>query len=118
MKFNSLKKALIFLSCSILFILINPPQSRAEQPVSDLSKQIFSTDVLKTLEGFRGEEGVTPVIDSTAVSKDSASFDIRVALSERFKAFLSLGDTAVKDLAGRDVGQSYNAIVGFQILLR
>ena len=118
MNFNILKKVSIFLSCSILCFLINASLSGAEQPVSDLSKQIFSAEVLKTLEVYKGEEGVTPVIDSAAVSKDAASFDIKVALSERFKAFLSLGDQDIRDLAGKDIGQSYNAVFGFQITLQ
>ena len=119
MKCNSLKKVFIFLSCSILCFLINTSLSRAEQQVNDLSRQIFSAEVLKTLKGYQEEQGVTPVINSVAASKDTASsFDIKIALSEQFKAFLSLGDLAIKDMAGRDVGQSYNAVFGFQIILQ
>ena len=73
MKCNSLKKVFIFLSCSILCFLFNASLSRAEQPVNDLSRQIFSAEVLKTLEGYQGEEGVTPVIQPAAASKDTAS---------------------------------------------
>ena len=118
MKWNSLKKVFIFLSCSILCFLITASFSRAEQPVSDLSKQIFSAEFLKTLEGFQEEKGVTPVSQSVDKSKDMASFDIKMALSERSKAFLSLGDMAIRDLAGRDLRQSYSAVFGFQIILQ
>ena len=118
MKCNSLKKVFIFLSCSILCFLINASLSGAEQPVNDLSRQIFSAEVLKTLKGYQEDKGVTPVIQSVAASKDMTSFDIKIALSERFKAFLSLGDLTIRDLAGRDIGQSYNAVFGFQIILQ
>lgn len=118
MKCISLKKVLIFLSCSILCFLFNTSLSWAEQPSDDLSRQIFSAEALKTLEGFLGEGDFTPVVQPAGASKDLASFDIKVALSERFKAFMSLGDLAIRDLSGRDVGQSYNAVFGFQILLQ
>lgn len=112
MKCNSLKKVLIFLSCCILSFLINASLSRAEQPASDLSRQTFSEEVLKTLNGSQEGKGIIPA------SKDMASYDIKIALSEQFKAFLSLGDLAIRDLAGRDTGQSYNAVFGFQIILQ
>jgi len=91
----------------------------AEQPVNDLSSQIFSAEVLKTLNGYHGEKGVAPVIKPVATSKDmGSSFDIKLPLSEQFKAFLSFGDQNIRELNGRDIGQSYNAVVGFQIILR
>jgi hypothetical protein len=118
MKRNNLKKASILLACSILCFLINASHSSAEQPVNDLSRQIFSAEALKTLNGYQEEKGVIPVVQAVAASKDSASFDLKIALNEQFKAFLSLGDLAIRDLAGRDIGQSYNAVFGFQIILQ
>jgi len=38
MKYNSLKKVFIFLSCSIFCFLIKASLSQAEQPADDLSK--------------------------------------------------------------------------------
>jgi hypothetical protein len=118
MKCNILRKAFIFSSCCILCLLINASPSRAEQLASDLSRQIFSAEALKTLNGIQEDKGVIPVDQTAAASKGTPSFDIKVALSERFKAFLSLGDMTIRDLSGRDIGQSYNAVVGFQIILR
>ena len=118
MNCNSVKKVFIFLSCSILCFLINASLSRAEQPANDLSRQVFSAEVLKTLKWYQEEKGVTPVIHPVNASKDMASFDIKIALSDQFKAFLSLGDLTIRDLAGRDIGQGYNAVFGFQIILR
>ena len=118
MKCNSLKKVYIILSCSILCFLLNAPLSRAEQPADNISRQIFSMESLKTLKGYQEDEGVTPVIQPVRTSNDMASVDVKVALSGRFKAFLSLGDLAIRDLSGRDVGQSYNAVLGFQIILQ
>jgi hypothetical protein len=112
------KKISIFLSCSISCLLIFASLSGAEQPAGDLSKQIFSAEVLKTFERYQWEKGVAPAADSTEASKGAASFDLKVALNERFKAFLSLGDQTVRDLAGKDIGQSYNAVFGFQIMLQ
>ena len=118
MKFNSLKKVFILLS-SILCCLINASASMAEQPVNDLSSQIFSAEVLKTLNGYQEEKGVAPVIKPVAASKDmGSSFDIKLPLSEQFKAFVSLGDQNIRELNGRDIGQSYNAVFGFQIILQ
>ena len=118
MKYNSLKKVFTFLSCSMLCFLFNASLSQAEQPADDLSRQVFSAEALKTLEGFQGDEYVTPVIEPGAASKDKASVDIKVALSERFKAFLSLGDLTIRDLSGKDVGKSYDAVFGFKIILQ
>jgi hypothetical protein len=118
MKYDSLKKIFIFLSCSILCFLIKASLSQAVQPSDDLSRQVFSAEALKTLEGFQGDEDVSPVNGPGAASKDKASVDIKVALSERFKAFLSLGDLTIRDMSGKDVGKSYDAVFGFQILLQ
>lgn len=118
MKFNILKKVFIFISCSILCFLLNASLSGAEQPVSNLSKQIFSAEALKAIEGFDVEKGSTPPVQPAAASKDVPSVDIKIGLSEQFKAVLSLGDTGIRDLAGKNVGQSYSAVFGFQIILR
>jgi hypothetical protein len=118
MKCNILKQASIFLSFSILCFLISASPSRAEQPASDLSRQIFSAEALKTLNGYQDEKNAVPALKPAASSKNTASYDIKVALSEQFKAYLSLGDMTIRDLSGRDIGQSYNAVVGFQIILQ
>ena len=118
MEHNSIKKVFIFLSCIILCFIFNTSLSQAEQPADDLSRQIFSAEALKTLEGFQGEESAAPLVQRTGTSKDKASVDSKVALSERFKAFMSLENLAIRDLSGKDVGQSYNAVFGFQILLQ
>jgi len=119
MKFNSLKQVFILLSCSILCCLISASISRAEQAVNNLSSQIFSSEALKTLNWDQEEKEVSPVIKPAKASKDmGSSFDMKYALSEQFNAFLSLGDQNIRELNGRDIGQSYNAVVGFQIILQ
>jgi hypothetical protein len=119
MKFKSLKKVFILFASGILCFLINASLSEAEQPVNDLTSQIFSAEALGTLNDYDEEKVVKPVIKPVAASKyTGSSFDVKLPLSEQFKAFLSLGDQNIKDLDGRDLGQTYNAVVGFQIILQ
>ena len=119
MKIQSLSKISLFFSCFIFSLLFIVPLSGAEQADNDLSKQVFSAEGLRTLEGSLEEKDITPVVQTVSMEKVKASsFDVKIDLNERFKAFLSLGDQGIRDLAGRDMGQSYNAVFGFKIVLQ
>jgi hypothetical protein len=119
MKLKSLKKVSLFISVFILFFLFIVPLSWAEQINNDLTKQVFSVDGLKTLKGSLQEKGAATVVQAVAAAREMASsFDVKIPLNERFNAIFSIEKPNVMDFAGRDVGKNYNALVGFQIILR
>jgi len=119
MKFKSFKKVSLFISGFILCFLFIVPLSRAEQLNNDLTKQIFSVEGLKTLKGSLQQKGVASVVEAVATARQMASsFDVKIPLNERFNAIFSIGDPYIIDLAGRDIGKNYNALIGFQIILR
>jgi len=119
MKFNSFKKVSLFTSSFILCFLFIVPLSGAEQLNDDLTKQLFSVEGLKTLTGSLQEQGVASVVQAVAAARQmSSSFDVKIPLNEQFKAIFSLEKPYIKDLAGRDIGTNYNALIGFQIVLQ
>ena len=119
-KYHCIKKICIFSICSIFCFLINASVSRAALSDNQLTEEIFSDVNLKTLKGVLHERAIAPVVQSVIAAKDmmASSFDVKVALTERFKAFLSLGETGVTDVVGRNIGHNYNAVFGFQIQLQ
>jgi len=119
MKFNLFKKVSLFISGFILCFLFVVPLSVAEQINDDLTKQIFSVEGLKAMEGSLQEKGVASVVQAVAAARQMASsFDVKIPLNERFNAIFSLEKPYIMDLAGRDIGKNYNALIGFQIILR
>ena len=79
----------------------------------------FPVEGLKTLEGSLQEKGVASVAQEvTAVRQMLSSYDVKIPLNERFNAIFSLEKPYITDLAGRDVGKNYNALIGFQIVLQ
>ena len=120
MKFNSFKKVSLFISGFILCFLFIVPLSEAEQLNNNFTKQIFSVEGLKTLKGSLQEKGVASVEQAVAAARQMASsFDVKIPLNERFNAIFSLEKPPMIDLAGRnDVGKNYNALFGFQIVLK
>jgi len=118
MKF-SFNKVALFISGFILCFLFIVPLSGAEQSNNDLTKQGFSVEGLKTLEGFPQEKGGAAVVQAVAAARDMASsFDVKIPLNERLNAIFSLGKAYIMDFAGRDMGKNYNAVIGFQIVLQ
>ena len=119
MKFQNLSKVSPFLACFVFCFLFLVPVSGAEQSDKELSRQIFSMESPGTLKGSLRENVITPVVQSVAAARDLASsFDVKIALSERVKAFLSLGELKMKDVIGKEIDQNYNAVFGFQVMLR
>ena len=107
MKFNRFKKVSLFISSFILCFLFIVPLSVAEQINDDLTKQIFSVEGLLSMERSLQDKGVASVIH-----------DVKIPLNERFNAMFSLEKTPMIDLADRNIGKNYNALFGFQIILR
>ena len=119
MKLNNFKKTYLFISCFILCFLFIVPLSGAEQSNNDLTKQGFSVEGIKTLEGSPQEKEVAYAAhEVTAVRPMLLSYDIKIPLTERFNAILFLEKPYITDFAGRDVGKNYNALIGFQIVLQ
>jgi len=119
MKSNSLKKISLFLSCCILCFMFNASVSGAEPPDRELTNKVVSGTNLEKIQGALKSTEMLPVVQAITKARDMASsFDVKFALSERFKAFLSLGRPYIEDLAGRDTGKNYNAKVGFLIVLQ
>ena len=120
MKYHAIKKLCIFSTCSIFCFLINTSVSGAAMSENKRTEKIFSEVNLKTLNGVLQERTIVPVVQSVVAARDmlASSFDVKVALTERFKAFLSLGGREITDLAGRDIRNNYNAVFGFQIQLQ
>jgi len=120
MKYHALKKLCIFSICSIFCFLINASVSGAAMSDSELTEKKFSEANLKTLKGDLQERPIVPVFQSVVAARDmlASSFDVKVALTERFKAFLSLGGREITDLAVRNIRNNYNAVFGFQIQLQ
>jgi hypothetical protein len=120
MKYHALKKLCIFSICSIFCFLINASVSGAAMSDSESTEKNLSEANLKSLNGVLQERTIVPVVQSVVAARDmlASSFDVKVALTERFKAFLSLGRREITDLAGRDIRNNYNAVFGFQIPLK
>jgi len=118
-KLNNFKKTYLFISCFILCFLFIVPLSGAEQSNNDLTKQGFSVEGIKTLEGSPQEKQVAYVAhEVTAVRPTLLSYDIKIPLTERVNAVFFLEKPYITDFAGRDVGKNYNALIGFQIVLQ
>jgi len=118
-KLNNFKKTYLFISCFILCFLFIVPLSGAEQSNNDLTKQGFSVEGIKTLEGSPQEKEVAYAAhEVTAVRPMLLSYDIKIPLTERFNAIFFLEKAYITDFAGRDVGKNYNALIGFQIVLQ
>jgi hypothetical protein len=119
MKINCFKKVSLFISGFILCFLFIVPLSGAEQSNNELTKQGFSVEGLNALKGSLQEKGAAPVVQTDAVARQKASsFDVKIPLNERFNAIFSLGKPYISDLASRDIGKNYNAVIGFQIVLQ
>ena len=120
MKYHALKKLCIFTICSVFCIFINASVSGAAMSDSESTEKNLSEANLKSLNGVLQERTIVPVVQSVVAARDmlASSFDVKVALTERFKAFLSLGRREITDLAGRDIRNNYNAVFGFQIPLK
>lgn len=119
MKVNSIKKVCLFISGFILIFLFIVPLSGAEESNNDLTKQIFSVEGLKSMEGSLQEKGVASFVQAvSAVSRIASSVDFKIPLNERFNAVFSLEKPNITDFAGREIKKSYNALIGFQIVLR
>jgi hypothetical protein len=118
MKFQSLSKVSLFFSCIILCLLFIVPVSGAEPLDNMLSKQVLSTEGPKTAEGSLQEKEISPaVLPATAAEDQASTYDVKIPLGERFKAFFSLGDLNMRDLSGRGIGHNYSAGFGLQIAL-
>jgi hypothetical protein len=119
MKNNSLKKISLFLSCCILCFMFNASVSGAEPSDKEITNKVVSRTDLERIQGALESTEMFPVVQTITKARDIASsFDVKFAVSERFKAFLSLGRPYIEDLAGRDNGKNYNAMVGFLIVLQ
>ena len=121
MKSNSLKKISLFLFSCLFCSLFNVPLVGAEPPDKEFTKTIFSGDTVKNIQGALQSDEVLPVVQAITKARDmAASYDVKFALTERFKAFLSLGHPYTEDLAGRDTvkNYNYNAMLGFSIALQ
>ena len=121
MKCNSLKKISLFLSCCILCFMFNASVSGAEPPDKELTNKVVSGTDLEKIQGALKSTETFPVIQAITRARDMASsFDVKFDVSERFKAFLSLGQPYIEDLAGRDTvkNYNYNAMFGFRIVLQ
>ncbi|RPI33092.1 MAG: hypothetical protein EHM54_11135 [Nitrospiraceae bacterium] len=121
MKCDSLKKISLFLFSCIFCFLFNAPVSGAEQADTDLSKTIFSEATVMNIQGAFHSDEVLPVVQAIAKVRDMASlYDVKFALSERFKAFVSLGQPNIEDPTGRYPvrNHNYNAMFGFSIALQ
>jgi len=121
MKRSSLKKISLFLSSCLFCFLFNVPLAGAEPLDKEFTKTIFSGAAAKNIQGFLQSDEVLPVVQAIAKARDmAASYDVKFALSERFKAFISLGHPYIENLAGRDTvkNYNYNAMFGFSIALQ
>jgi len=118
MKYNSFKKVSLFISSIILCFLFNVPLSVAGQSNNDLSKQVFSVEGLKTLEGSLQEKGVASVEQAVAAARQTeSSADVKIPLNKRLNAIFSIEKPYSMDLIGKDIKKNYNALIGFQIIL-
>ena len=121
MKNNSLKKISLFLSCCIFCFMFTASVSGAEQSDNALNQKVVSGTDFEKIQGALKSTETFPVVQAITKARDIASsFDVKFALTERFKAFLSLGHPHIEDLSGRDTvsNYNYNAKVGFLIELR
>ena len=119
MKFNRFKKVSLFISSFILCFLFIVPLSVAEQINDDLTKKIFSVEGLLSMERSLQDKGVASVVQAVSAAKQMASsYDVKIPLNERFNAMFSLEKPYIGDLIGNDIGKNYNALIGFQIILR
>jgi len=118
-KLNNFKETYLFILGFILFFLFIVPLSGAEQSNNDITRQGFSVEGLKTLEGSPQEKRVISAEQTvTAVRQMLSSYDVKIPLSDRFNAIFFLEKPYITDFAGRDVGKNYNALIGFQIVLQ
>ena len=121
MKCNSLKKISLFLSCCILCFMFNASLSGAEPIDKALTNKVVSGTDLDKIQGALESSEMFPVVRAINKARDMASlFNVKFDLSERFKAFLSLGHPYIEDLTGRDTvkNYNYNAMFGFRIVLQ
>ena len=119
MKFNRFKKAALFISGFIFFFLFFVPLSRAEQSNNELGNQIFSVEGLRSMERSLKEKGVASVEQAVSAARQMvSSSDVKIPLNERFNAMFSLEKPPMIDLGDRNIRKSYNALFGFQIILR
>ncbi len=119
MNFNSFKNVSLFISSFILFFLFMVPLSKAGQIDNDLTKQILPVEGLKTLKASPEDRGVDSVLQAVAVARQiEPAFDFKIHLNERFNAIFSLEKPFTIDVASRDTWKNYNALIGFQVILR
>jgi hypothetical protein len=99
--------------------MFNASVSVAEPSDKELTNKVVSGTNFEKIQGALKSTETFPVIQAITNARDIASsFDVKFAVSERFKAFLSLGQPKIEDLSGRDTGKNYNAKVGFLIVLQ
>jgi hypothetical protein len=119
MKFNCFEKVSLFISGFILCFLVIAPLSEAEQLNNDLTKKVSAVEGLKALKGSLQEKGTSSVEQAVTTARQMAAYyDFKISLNERLNAIFSLGKPYIMDLAGRDIGQNYSGLIGFQIILQ
>lgn len=120
MKYQSRNKTGIFFICCFFCFLVNTSVSEASQSTNELTEKNFSEVNNESIEDVLQEKEITPVVQSIVLAKDImvSSFHVKVSLTERLKAFLSLREMDIMDIVGRDIGNNYNAVFGFQIQLQ
>jgi hypothetical protein len=119
MNYKIFKNISLFISSFIFFFLFYAPLSSAGQIDSDLTRQIIPAEGLKSLKASPGERAADSVIQAVAVARQiESAFDFKIHLNERFNAIFSLEKPFNIDVASRDTWKNYNALIGFQIILR
>ena len=117
MKFS---KVYLLIFSFILCFLFIVPLSGAEQLNDGLTKQIVYADGREALKGSPEERGVDSVLQAVAPARQmTSSMDVKIPLNERCNAIISLEKPyTIEQMTGRDMWKNYNALVGFQIILR
>jgi hypothetical protein len=90
MKINSLKKISLFLSCCVLCFMFNASVSGAEPPDKELTNKVVSGTDLAKIQGVLESTEMFPVVQTITKARDMASsFDVKFAISERFRLFIT-----------------------------